>query len=143
MSENQDTQAVEPEVNATQQPTEAQAAEQAQAVPENPAEPEKVEVTDVTTNALGQRESFDYKIDGQVVRTYGFQFPGTEKGVEIANLIMEGDRVAYYKALIKNLFTDPKVRAAGLDWFDEHKGLFEVMGAADTFLNEMLTGVRN
>lgn len=142
MSENnQDTQAVEPEANVTQQPTEVQAAEQVSETEETSV---KETPTDVVVSAFGFKKTFDLKDDdGNILRTYHFQFPGVEKGTEIADKAANDGRASYWKALIAGLFVDPKVRAAGLDWFDEHKGLYEVMSAADTFLVDMLDGVRN
>lgn len=99
-------------------------------------------VSDEVASAFGQKRTFEYKDEnGNVLRAYHFQFPGVEAGLKIADLAGT-NMTEYRKQLVKQLVTDPEVRSQGLEWFDTHKGMFEVLGALDTFLGELLDGVR-
>lgn len=133
---NEDTQ-----VEATQdvQPEVSTETEQAQAPV---AEAPKAVVTDEIATSFGATKTFQLKDkDGNVLRDYHFQFPGVEAGLKIIALA-QNDITEYRKQLLKQLVSDPQVRSQGLEWFDTHKGLFEVLGELDTFLGEMLDGVR-
>lgn len=98
--------------------------------------------TDVIPSAFGKQQDFDYKDEnGNVLRSYKFQFSTIEEGMKLAELQREGLYV-YRNALIKKLVVNPEVRAAGIEWFDTHEGLWEVTNAADEFLSNMLDWVR-
>lgn len=126
-------------VQGTEEVVNQQAVEQ-QEVAEQQAP--KVVLTDEVPSAFGQTKKFDYKDEaGNVLRTYNFQFPGIEAGMKIIDLAQK-DITEYRKQLLKQLVSDPEVRSKGLEFFDTHKGMFAVLGELDTFLGEMLDGVR-
>lgn len=124
-----------------------QVAEQQQAVDtSNVIEGDRVDIaprkTDETSLVLGARGTFDLKdSEGDVLRTYHFQFPGTERGQEIIDAAKSSGTwsdTVYYKSLIREVFTDVEVKKVGLDWFDTHAGYLEDMNAADQFLGTKL-----
>lgn len=112
------------------------------AVAEAPEEVQAPVATDEIPSAFGQRKDFDYKDEnGNVLRTYHFQFPGVETALEIVEL-SQRSYTEYRKQLLKQVVTDPEVRSKGLEWFDTHKGLVEVTDELDLFLGDVLNGVR-
>ncbi|CAK1228312.1 hypothetical protein [Fructobacillus tropaeoli] len=132
MSEFNEQAATQP--NETQEVTETPVNDQPQA--------KSTTATDEVQSAFGQTKTFEYKDnDGNVLREYHFQFPGIEAGLKITDLVAS-NLTEYRQQMVKQLVTDPEVRSKGLEWFDTHKGMFEVLQALDTFLGEMLDGVR-
>lgn len=112
------------------------------AVAEAPEEVQAPVATDEIPSAFGQRKDFDYKDEnGNVLRTYHFQFPDVETALEIVEL-SQRSYTEYRKQLLKQVVTDPEVRSKGLEWFDTHKGLVEVTDELDLFLGDVLNGVR-
>lgn len=112
------------------------------AVAEAPEAVQAPAVTDEIPSAFGQRKDFDFKDEnGNVLRTYHFQFPGVETALEIVEL-SQRSYTEYRKQLLKQVVTDPEVRSKGLEWFDTHKGLVEVTDELDLFLGDVLNGVR-
>lgn len=112
------------------------------AVAEAPESVQAPAVTDEIPSAFGQRKDFDFKDEnGNVLRTYHFQFPGVETALEIVEL-SQRSYTEYRKQLLKQVVTDPEVRSNGLEWFDTHKGLVEVTDELDLFLGDVLNGVR-
>ena len=129
--------------------TETQATTEGLTAPENPTPqnaPKPVEaeetVTDEIPSGFGFRRTFKYEIDGKLAREYVFQFPGVAEGNELATLSLRGETAKYHDQLLRKLSADPQVRSKGVEWFDTHKGMYEVLAAADKFLGDMLDGVR-
>lgn len=66
-----------------------------------------------------------------------FNFPGMHKMVEVTDKLQTG-YAEYADALLKNVVASPaEMRKMGLDFFNTHEGMTEVLNAADTFLNKV------
>lgn len=66
-----------------------------------------------------------------------FNFPGMFTMVEITDKLQTG-YAEYADALLKNVVASPvELRQTGLDFFNTHDGMTEVLNAADTFLNKV------
>lgn len=66
-----------------------------------------------------------------------FNFPGMRTMVEVTDKLQSG-YAEYADALLKNVVASPvEMRQMGLDFFNTHDGMTEVLNAADTFLNKV------
>lgn len=66
-----------------------------------------------------------------------FNFPGMRTMVEVTDKLQSG-YAEYADALLKNVVAAPvELRQMGLDFFNTHDGMTEVLNAADTFLNKV------
>jgi hypothetical protein len=66
-----------------------------------------------------------------------FNFPGMYEMVEITDKL-QTSYAQYADALLKKIVAAPvELRQNGLDFFNTHDGMAEVLAAADTFLNKV------
>lgn len=73
---------------------------------------------------------------GNKIGDVTFQFPGTEKAMKISDKLADSQS-EYWEALLNNVVVAPMtLRTQGLSFFDTHKGVFEVVAAADKFLSQ-------
>lgn len=80
---------------------------------------------------------------GNKIGDVTFQFPGTEKAMKI-NDKLANSQSEYWEALLNNVVVAPMtLRTQGLSFFDTHKGVFEVVAAADKFLSKWTDRVSN